>query len=152
MACVFVCVCVCACVCVCLCVCVCVCVTPKSFKSCTNCEVQLLRPTLCDRTMCLDVSAPRRRAFGKWVEGTGKHVAGGGGVRAPTASCIRYPCFCVSLCVCVCACVPRNPFKFALCVCVCVCAREEGTTVFTRSSRLDLYGHTSVLGSSHSPL
>ena len=25
-------------------VCVCVCVTPKSFKSCSNCEVQLLRP------------------------------------------------------------------------------------------------------------
>ena len=28
-----------------VCVCVCVCVTPNSFKSCTNCEVQLPRPT-----------------------------------------------------------------------------------------------------------
>ena len=26
-------------------VCVCVCVTPKSFKSCSNCEVPQLRPT-----------------------------------------------------------------------------------------------------------
>ena len=33
-----------------------------------------------------------------------------------------------------------------LCVCVCVCG-GGGTTVFTRSSRLDLHGHTGVLGS-----
>ena len=36
--------------CVCVCavgwrVCMCVCVTPKSFKSCSNCEVQQIRPT-----------------------------------------------------------------------------------------------------------
>ena len=44
--------------------------------------------------------------------------------------------------VCVCVCV-------LVFVCVCVCV---GTTVFTRSSRLDLYGHTGVLGSGRSPL
>ena len=38
-------VCVCVCVCVCMCVCVYVCMTPKSFKSCPNCEVQQLCPT-----------------------------------------------------------------------------------------------------------
>ena len=72
-------------------------------------------------------------------------------------------CVCVCVCVCVCACV-------CLCVCqnntttysptlapkpqyegVCVCARA-GSTVFTRSSRLDPYGYTGVLGSGRSPL
>ena len=38
-------VCVCVCVCVCVSVCVCVCVTPKSFKSCSNCKVQHIRPS-----------------------------------------------------------------------------------------------------------
>ena len=33
-------------------------------------------------------------------------------------------------------------------MCVCVC---QGITRFTRSSRLDLYGHTGVLGSGRSP-
>ena len=33
-----------------------------------------------------------------------------------------------------------------------VCVSEGGSTVFTRSSRLDLYGHTGVLGSGRSPL
>ena len=35
---------------------------------------------------------------------------------------------------------------------VCVCMGHGGSTVFTRSSRLDLYGHTGVLGSGRSPL
>ena len=38
-----------------------------------------------------------------------------------------------------------------VCVCVCVCP-TVGITVFTRSSRLDLYGHTGVLGLGRSPL
>ena len=39
----------------------------------------------------------------------------------------------------------------ATCVCVCVLG-GGGSTVFTRSSRLDLYGHAGVLGSGRSPL
>ena len=38
------------------------------------------------------------------------------------------------------------------CVCVCVCALRGSITVLARSSRLDLYGHTGVLGSGCIPV
>ena len=37
-------------------------------------------------------------------------------------------------------------------VCVCMCTGGVGSTVFTRSSRLDPYGHTGVLGSGRYPI
>ena len=45
-----------------------------------------------------------------------------------------------------------QPTMWGVFVCVCVCARARGTTVFTRSSWLDLCGHTGVLGSGRSQL
>ena len=66
--CVCVCVCACVCVCVCVCVCMCVCVTPKSFKSCSNCGVQQLYPTTRrPNHMSSDVHVPRRPASGMCV-------------------------------------------------------------------------------------
>ena len=45
----------------------------------------------------------------------------------------------------------KNRFAAAAAA-VCVCVRVDGSTVFIRFSRLDLYGHTGVLGSGRSPL
>ena len=102
--------CVCVCVCVCVtpihfnqsnvCVCVCVCVmTPQSFKSCSNYEVQLLRPTTKQPNYeFLCSCAPSTGCCGTGLRGTDKHATIGVGVCAPTAPCIPSLYFHASLC------------------------------------------------------
>ena len=98
---------------VCLCVCVCVCVTPKSFKSCSNCEVQQLCPTtdrpnhefLCSGAPSAGVrNQVENSTHNMQQEGVASvllpHPASP--VRASVLPCVEAPMSESTVCVCVC--------------------------------------------------